>query len=86
MQTTKAKSSKWLNESGLLEHRFEWQRGFGSFSYSREHRGNVFHYIENQEQHHKKQNFRDEYITLLTEYGVDFNEAYLFDELIWLIE
>ena len=48
MQIAKAKSSKWVNESGLLQCRFEWQEGFGAFSYSQSHIDAVFHYIENQ--------------------------------------
>ena len=82
MQSAKAKSSKWINESGLLKHRFEWQVGFGSFSYSSSHIDKVFRYIQNQEAHHKKQSFRDEYINMLKKFGVEFNKRYLFDDLI----
>jgi len=82
MQIAKAKSSKWINESGLLQHRFEWQVGFGAFSYSHSHIDAVFHYIENQEIHHNNQIFIDEYIEMLQKYEVDFNRDYLFDELI----
>jgi len=82
MQKAKAKSSKWVNESGILQRRFEWQDGFGAFSYSQSHIDAVFHYIENQEKHHEKQTFREEYIEMLQRYEVDFNEDYLFDELI----
>ena len=49
MKSVKAKSSKWVNESGFLEERFEWQRGFGGFSYSQSAISNVYKYIENQE-------------------------------------
>jgi len=82
MQIAKAKSSKWVNESGLLQCRFEWQEGFGAFSYSQSHIDAVFHYIENQEKHHGKQTFLEEYIEMLQRYEVDFNKDYLFDELI----
>ena len=82
MQIAKAKSSKWINESGLLQHRFEWQVGFGAFSYSHSHIDAVFHYIVNQEIHHNNQIFIDEYIEMLQKYEVDFNRDYLFDELI----
>ena len=82
MQKAKAKSSKWVNESGLLQRRFEWQDGFGAFSYSQSHIDAVFHYTENQEKHHETQTFREEYIEMLRRYEVDFNEDYLFDELI----
>ncbi len=82
MKVAKAKSSKWVNESGILRHRFEWQRGFGAFSYSRSHIDNVYRYILNQEQHHKKQTFREEYISFLELFDIDYDEEYLFEDLI----
>ena len=82
MQVAKAKSSKWLNESGYLGHRFEWQQGFGAFSYSRSHLDAVFKYIQNQEVHHKKQTFRKEYIEMLVKFDIEFNEAYIFEDLV----
>ena len=82
MQIAKAKSSKWVNENGILQRRFEWQEGFGAFSYSHSYIDAVFHYIENQEKHHNKQTFLDEYIEKLQKYEVDFNQDYLFDEMI----
>jgi len=82
MQSAKAKSSKWINENGLLRHRFEWQVGFGSFSYSHSHIDAVYHYIENQENHHKNQTFKDEYLEILRKFEVDFDKDYLFEELI----
>ena len=82
MQIAKAKSSKWVNENGILQRRFEWQEGFGAFSYSHSQIEAVFNYIMNQETHHKKQNFTDEYIEMLKKYEVDFNRDYLFDKMI----
>lgn len=82
MQAAKAKSSKWVNESRLLPHRFEWQRGFGAFSYSRSHIDRVYHYIRNQEAHHRKQTFRDEYLELLQRFGVDYDARYIFEDLV----
>jgi len=82
MQSSKARSSKWINESGLLRHRFEWQPGFGSFSYSRSHIDRVFWYIQNQEEHHKKRTFRDEYIDMLIKHGVAYDERYIFQDLV----
>ena len=82
MQIAKAKSSKWINESGIFQCRFEWQDGFGAFSYSHSQIEAVFHYIKNQESHHSKQTFIDEYIEMLQKYEVDFNKDYLFDEMI----
>ncbi|MGM0377002.1 MAG: transposase, partial [Bacteroidota bacterium] len=78
----KAKSSKWLNETDLLTHRFEWQRGFGAFSYSHSQVDRVYKYIQNQEQHHTKEKFIEEYIKYLQAFNVDYDDRYLFDELI----
>jgi REP element-mobilizing transposase RayT len=82
MKNAKAKSSKWLNESALLQHHFEWQDGFGAFSYSHIHIDNVFKYIQSQQEHHKKQTFREEYIELLNTHKVEYDERYIFQDLI----
>lgn len=82
MQNAKAKSSKWINESNLLECKFNWQDGFGAFSYSQSSIRNVYRYIENQEAHHKKQKFLDEYIGLLKQHEIEYDERYIFQELI----
>ncbi len=78
MKLVKAKSSKWINENNLVNHRFEWQKGFGSFTYSKSQVPKVYRYIENQEVHHRKQNFRDEYIHMLESFGIKFDEQYIF--------
>ena len=82
MQKIKSKSSGWLNDQKLLRSRFEWQKGFGAFSYSKSHMNNVYHYIKNQEQHHTKQSFKEEYVSMLKAYGVAYDEQYLFHDLI----
>jgi len=82
MKSVKAKSSKWINESGNVSVRFEWQVGFGCFSYSKSHIRNVYNYINNQTVHHKRQKFRDEYISMLDKHGVDYDERYLFEDLV----
>ena len=82
MKTVKAKSSKYINDHHLTRARFEWQKGYGVFSYSHSHIGRVYKYIANQEEHHKKQTFRVEYLKTLEEYGVSFDEKYVFEELI----
>jgi REP element-mobilizing transposase RayT len=84
MKQAKAKSSKWLNESGLLPHRFEWQAGFGAFSYSRSQVNRVYRYIQRQEEHHQVRTFRAEYLELLERFEVEYDEQYLFQELISL--
>jgi len=64
---------KWLPE------KFEWQKGFGGFSYSRSQRNNVIQYIMNQEEHHREKTFREEYLEFLEQFEVDFDEQYLFE-------
>jgi REP element-mobilizing transposase RayT len=82
MKSVKAKSSKWINESGYLAHRFEWQAGYGCFSYSHSHVDKVYKYIKNQENHHRRMIFKEEYMRMLNMYEVDYDERYLFDDLI----
>ena len=65
MKTVKAKSSKYINDHSLTPERFEWQEGYAVFSYSQSAVDNVYKYIQNQEAHHKKQTFRDEYLDCL---------------------
>lgn len=82
MKIAKSKSSKWLNETNLLRYHFEWQSGFGAFSCSQSQIDLLYKYILNQERHHQHQSFRDEYIELLTKFNVNFDENYIFHELI----
>jgi putative transposase len=78
MEEVKGSSSKWINEKGLTSHHFNWQAGFGAFSISSTSVPSVAGYIMNQEEHHKKKSFREEYLELLKEYDIDFNERYIF--------
>ena len=80
MKTVKAKSSKFVNDNDLTPHRFEWQDGYGVFSHSQSHIDKVFKYIQNQEEHHKKQTFQDEYLQFLKNFKIDYDEKYLFHE------
>lgn len=82
MKSVKAKSSKWVNESGFLKHRFEWQVGYGGFSYGRSQIEDVCRYIEKQEEHHKKETFRQEYVRLLERFGIAYEEQFVFEELV----
>lgn len=75
----KAGSSKFINESHWCNRKFNWQEGYGAFSYSKSQVGQVCKYILNQEEHHKKISFRDEYLNILKNSGVDFDEKYLFE-------
>ena len=82
MKTVKAKSSKYINEHHLTQSRFEWQGGYVVFSYSHSHIDNVYKYIANQEEHHKKQTFRAEYLDFLEKFNVPYDERYVFEDLI----
>jgi REP element-mobilizing transposase RayT len=82
MKAVKAKSSKYINEHNLTDKRFEWQEGYGVFSYSHSHIDRVYKYIENQEKHHKRQTFREEYIEFLDKFKVPYEDRYIFEELI----
>ncbi len=77
----KANSSKFINDKKWIAGKFEWQQGFGAFSYSHSQLTNVIHYIKNQEEHHKTKTFRDEYIEFLKLYNVDFKNEFIFEDV-----
>ncbi|MDE5750216.1 MAG: transposase [Duncaniella sp.] len=69
----KSRSSRWINENRLVQGHFEWQSGYGAFSYSQSARPQVINYIQNQEEHHRHKTFREELEALLKRYDVDFD-------------
>ncbi len=75
----KANSSKWINEQQYLKSKFQWQEGYGAFSFAKSQRDIVIKYIINQEQHHATKSFKEEYIKMLTDFEVDYDEKYLFE-------
>jgi REP element-mobilizing transposase RayT len=77
LQDIKGNSSKWINEKRFVKGRFNWQAGYGAFSFSHSHIDAVSKYIINQEMHHKKQTFKEEYIEMLKKYDVPFDEKYI---------
>jgi len=79
VQNVKTESSKWIKEQGLSSS-FAWQEGYGAFSYSKSHIPDVIRYIQNQEEHHVKQSFLDEYKYFLKVFDIDFNEQFIFKE------
>lgn len=81
MQDVKGSSSKWINKHKLVAGKFAWQAGYGAFSYAKSDLPNVIRYIKSQEEHHKKRNFSEEYLSLLKEFEVDYNEQYLFNTI-----
>ena len=80
MKTVKAKSSKYVNDKNLTPHRFEWQDGYGVFSYRQRDVDTIYHYIRNQEEHHKAKSFNEEYIDTLTEFYIQHDSRYVFHD------
>jgi len=80
IQVVKSESTKWINDNHFSHEKFSWQEGFGAFSYSKSHVPNVIRYIQNQEAHHRKQTFREEYINFLKAFEIEFDERYIFKE------
>ncbi len=81
MYQVKRSSSLWINENKFVKGKFSWQEGFGAFSYAKSQASNVVKYIENQENHHKKKSFREEYIEFLKLFEIDFDEQYIFKSI-----
>lgn len=75
----KANSSKFINTKGWVVGRFEWQAGFAAFSYSHSQLDDVVRYIKNQESHHTRQTFREEYLEFPERFDVPYNPKYVFD-------
>ncbi|HAV22822.1 MAG: transposase [Ignavibacteria bacterium GWA2_55_11] len=78
VRDVKASSSGFFNDKHWTNGRFSWQEGFGAFSYSRSQIDSVVKYILNQEEHHRRKTFREEYLSFLKEFQVEYDERYLF--------
>lgn len=81
LQDIKASSSKWINEKRFIKGKFNWQAGYGAFSFSHSQIDAVVKYLNNQEQHHKKKTFREEYMEMLEKYNVQFDEKYILNDV-----
>jgi putative transposase len=79
VQNIKTESTKWIKQQKLSSS-FAWQEGYGAFSYSKSHLDAVIRYIQNQEAHHRKESFLDEYRNFLKAFEIDFEEQYIFKE------
>lgn len=77
----KSGSSGFINKQRLIPGRFELQDGFGAFSYAQTQLDTIIAYINNQAQHHRKKSFSEEYIELLDEFKIEFDERYIFKEM-----
>ncbi|QBZ98572.1 IS200/IS605 family transposase [Flavobacterium sangjuense] len=80
MQDIKGSSSKWINQKKFLKVKFEWQEGYGAFSYSKSQVNIVVDYIKNQEQHHANKTFQEEYLEFLKIFEVEYDARYIFKE------
>lgn len=79
IQDVKANSSRWINQRGFLRNKFKWQEGYGAFSYGQSQMNHIIGYIKNQEEHHRKRTFQNEYLDFLKKFRVEYDEKYLFE-------
>ncbi len=75
----KNNSSKFINERKFVKGKFQWQEGYGGFSYSHSQIEQVYNYILEQEKHHKRKTFKEEYIEFLEKFQVEYNDRYVFE-------
>jgi putative transposase len=78
MQDIKGNSSKWINDRKFIRGKFSWQEGYGAFSYSKSEVPTVINYINNQILHHKKKTFSEEYLEMLKDFEVEYDDKYVF--------
>ena len=78
MYEVKRSSSLWINDQKLVPGKFSWQEGFGAFSYGKSQLPDVIRYLEQQEDHHRKKSFSEEYIDFLKRFEIDYDEKYIF--------
>lgn len=79
VKVIKTSTSAFINEKKWVRGKFSWQEGYGAFSYSKSQVDNVIKYILNQEEHHAKRSFKDEYLEFLKKFDVEYEEKYLFE-------
>ena len=79
LRDIKANTSKLINEKKWLIGKFQWQEGYGAFSYGYSQINDVIHYINDQERHHKKASFKEEYLKLLEKFDIDYDPKYMFE-------
>lgn len=79
----KNNSSNFINEKKFVKGKFSWQEGYGAFSYGHSQIETVYNYILNQEKHHAKKTFKEEYIDFLKKFEIDYDEKYLFE---WIVD
>ena len=78
VEEIKTSSNSWIKNNNLSRFKFEWQKGFGAFTHSHSQLNTVIQYIKNQEIHHEKRTFREEYLELLRKNEIEFKDKYIF--------
>jgi putative transposase len=81
MQASKGSSSKWIKDNKLVKGRFQWQEGYGVFSYNKSSLPKLIEYVKNQKAHHQKKTFSQEYKKILDLFEVPYDERYIFHEI-----
>jgi putative transposase len=81
MQDIKGGSSKWVNEKRFIPGKFSWQAGYGALSYAKADIPIIMNYIQHQQEHHKRKTFKEEYMELLKEFDIDYDERFVFKTL-----
>jgi len=81
MQDIKGSSSKWINDNNLIKGKFQWQEGYGAFSYNKSSLLKLIEYIKNQQLHHQKKTFLQEYKEFLDLFEIEYDERYIFQEI-----
>lgn len=79
VRDVKNNSSNFINDKKFVKGKFSWQDGYGAFSYAHSQINNVYQYILNQEKHHRKKSFREEYLEFLKKFEIEYEEKYLFN-------
>ncbi len=81
LQDIKGSSSKWINKRQFVRGNFQWQAGYGAFSYSHSQIDSVVKYIQRQEEHHRKRTFQEEYVELLERFNIPHDERYILKDI-----
>ena len=79
VEEIKTSSNRWIKDKKLSKFQFAWQKGYGAFTHSRSQLDTVVKYVLNQEQHHQNKTFKEEYLEMLRNNGIDYKDEYLFD-------
>lgn len=79
IREVKADSSNFVNDNKWVHGKFSWQEGYGAFSYGHSQLDTIIRYIQNQEEHHRRRSFRNEYLTLLRKFDIAFEDKYIFE-------